>query len=65
MADQAAGHSATRGNADAANARAIARIAATAPVLREPVTAREALGLADGELGHADRPSPPARCLHP
>jgi hypothetical protein len=38
------------------NARAIALIAAAVPVLREPVTAREALGLAEGELGHAGPP---------
>jgi hypothetical protein len=56
MADRAAGDIAMRGDTDAANARAMARIAATVPVLREPVTAREALGLADGELGHAGPP---------
>lgn len=41
---------------DAANRRALEKIAATVPVVRELVTAREALGLAEGELGHAGPP---------
>ena len=39
-----------------ANREAVARIAATVPVLTELVTARDALGLADGELGHSGPP---------
>jgi hypothetical protein len=56
MANQTAGDGIVPGEAAAANARAVALIATTVPVLREPVTAREALGLADGELGHAGPP---------
>jgi hypothetical protein len=43
-------------NETAANRRAVEKIVATVPVVRELVTAREALGLADGELGHAGPP---------
>jgi hypothetical protein len=39
-----------------ANNRALARIRAARPVLLEPVLAREATGLSEGELGHAGPP---------
>lgn len=39
-----------------ANAKAVGLIAACRPVVRELVTARDALGLAEGELGHAGPP---------
>ncbi|HEY9215329.1 MAG TPA: DUF1116 domain-containing protein [Ancylobacter sp.] len=42
-----------------ANQQAVAKIAATNPLLTELVTARDALGLADGELGHAGPPFQP------
>ncbi len=38
------------------NRQAVDKIVATVPVVRELVTAREALGLAEGELGHAGPP---------
>lgn len=53
----------------AANEAALARIAAARPRLAGTVTARDALGLEDGELGHAGPPfaagqTPPATVLH-
>ncbi|PWR19553.1 hypothetical protein DKG74_16945 [Zavarzinia aquatilis] len=52
-----------------ANEEAVARIAATAPRLTGSILAREALGLRDGELGHAGPPfepgqTPPPTVLH-
>ncbi len=44
------------GQGDAANRPAVEVILAAVPVLREPVTAREVLGLDEGELGHAGPP---------
>jgi Protein of unknown function (DUF1116) len=50
---------------DPADRRAIERIAACRPVVRELVTAREALGLAEGELGHAGPPFDPGQAPSP
>lgn len=47
------------------NDEAVARIAATVPVLREPTTASLALGLAEGELGHAGPPFAPGEAPPP
>jgi hypothetical protein len=43
-------------NETAANRLAVEKIVSTVPIVRELVTAREALGLVDGELGHAGPP---------
>lgn len=47
------------------NDEAAARIAATIPVLTELVTARDAIGLPDGELAHAGPPFPPGEMPPP
>ncbi len=47
------------------NDEAVARIAAVVPVLREPAMAKEALGLAEGELAHAGPHFPPGEAPPP
>jgi hypothetical protein len=49
----------------AADRQAIERIAGCRPVVRELVTARDAVGLADGELGHAGPPFEPGQAPSP
>lgn len=48
-----------------ANGEAVARIKAARPVLLEPVLARDAIGLAEGELGHAGPPFAPGQAPSP
>jgi Protein of unknown function (DUF1116) len=48
-----------------ADRRAIERIATCRPVLRELLAAREAVGLAEGELGHAGPPFAPGQVPSP
>jgi len=48
-----------------ANREAVERIKATRPVLLEPVLARNAIGLVEGELGHAGPPFAPGEVPSP
>ena len=52
-------------SSDDADRLAIERIAACRPVVRELLAAREAVGLAEGELGHAGPPFVPGQAPSP
>jgi len=52
-------------SSDDADRLAIERIAACRPVVRELLAAREAVGLAEGELGHAGPPFAPGQAPSP